>query len=117
MAQINFEKENFESDKLPKTGILQFFVEDKFNCADIEVNKVIYHENIDRNITEDDIKRLNIPTTLDSEIDIIIKGEYKLLFKKVKETISVHDYRLDDVLEKVYNKLYDTNDFDEIQNE
>lgn len=117
LAQINLEKENFENDRLPNTGILQFFVENKFSCAYKEVNKVIYHENIDTNITENDIKRLNIPTTLDSEIDINIKGEYKLLFKKVKDTISVHDYRFYDVLEKAYNKLYETNDFDEVRDE
>ena len=117
MAQINLEKENFESDKLPNTGMLQFFVENEFNCSFKENNKVIYHEKIDKSITEDDIKKLNIPTSLDSELDIIIKDEYKLSFKKVKDTISIHDYRFYDVLEKVYNKLYETNDFHAVKNE
>lgn len=117
LAQINFEKENLESDKLPNTGMLQFFVENKFNCSYKEVNKVIYHENIDKNITEDDVKRLNVPTTLDSEIDITIKDEYKLSFKKVKESISFNDYRFDEVLEKAYNKLYETNDYNEVREE
>ena len=117
LAQINFGEENFKSDKLPNTGMLQFFVENRFNCSYKEVNKVIYHENMDRNITENDIKRLNVPTTLDPEIDITIKGEYKLLFKKVKEAISYNDYRFDEVLEKVYNKLYETNDFDQVREE
>ena len=117
LAQINLGEENFKSDKLPNTGMLQFFVENRFNCSYKEVNKVIYHENMDRNITENDIKRLNVPTTLDPEIDITIKGEYKLLFKKVKEAISYNDYRFDEVLEKVYNKLYKTNDFDQVREE
>ena len=113
LAQINLEQENFENDKLPNTGMLQFFVENEFNCNDKEANRVIYHENINKNVTEDDIKGLSIPTTLNSDIDITIKDEYKIIFKKVKESISVHDYRFDDILEKVYNKLYGTNDFDE----
>lgn len=113
LAQINLEQENFENDKLPNTGMLQFFVENEFDCNEKEANKVIYHENIDKNVTEDDIKGLSIPTTLNSDIDITIKDEYRIIFKKVKESISVHDYRFDDVLEKVYNKLYDTNDFDD----
>ncbi len=117
LAQINLENENFESDKLPNTGMLQFFVENEFNCSFKENNKVIYHEKIDKSITEDDIRKLNIPTSLDSEIDITIKDEYKLSFKKVKDTISIHDYRFYDVLEKVYNKLYETNDFHAFKNE
>lgn len=114
LAQINLEQENFDSDKLANRGMLQFFVENEFDCVEQEVNKVIYHENIDRNITEDDIKKLNIPTTFDFEIDITIKNEYKLAFKKVKEVINFNDYRFYEVLEKAYNKLYDTNDFDEV---
>lgn len=114
LAQINLEQKNFESDKLANKGMLQFFVENEFDCMDKEVNKVIYHENIDRNVTEDDIRKLNILTTFDSGIDIIIRDEYKLNFKKVKEEISFNDYRFYEVLEKAYNKLYDTNDFDEM---
>ena len=117
LAQINLSEENFESDKLPNTGMLQFFVENKFKCAYRETNKVIYHKNIDTRITEDDIKKLNIPTTLDSEIDITIKDEYKLSFKKIKDVMSFNDYRFDEVLEKVYNKLYETNDYDEVREE
>ena len=114
LAQINLEQENFEYSGLPNTGILQFFVENEFNCDVKEVNKVIYHQNINRNITEDDVKRLDIPTTLNSEIDITINSEYKLSFKKIKESISIHDYRFYEVLEKAYNTLYETNDFDQV---
>lgn len=114
LAQINLEQENFGSDKLVNRGMLQFFVENEFDCVEQDVNKVIYHENIDIKVTEEDIKKLNIPTTFDSQIDITIKDEYKLIFKKVKEAISFNDYRFYEVLEKAYNKLYDTNDFDEM---
>lgn len=114
LAQINLEQENFGSDKLVNRGMLQFFVENEFDCVEQDVNKVIYHENIDINVTEEDIKKLNIPTTFDSQIDITIKDEYKLIFKKVKEAISFNDYRFYEVLEKTYNKLFDTNDFDEM---
>jgi len=40
-AQINLEKESFESSKLPNIGILQFFVENNFKCMSAEANKEI----------------------------------------------------------------------------
>ncbi len=47
LAQINFEKERFNDDRLPKKGILQFFVKNNWLWMDNEDYKVIYHENID----------------------------------------------------------------------
>ena len=107
LAQINLEKENFEDKRLPNKGILQFFVENNFNCSDNEVNKVIYHKEINENITQEDIIKLAIPTTLNPNINIGIKNEYKLEFSKKQESISIKDYRFYDVVEKAVNKLFE----------
>lgn len=106
LAQINLEKENFEDSRLPNKGILQFFVENKFNTSDKEMNKVIYHKEINKNITQEDIMKLGIPTTLNPNIDIGIKNQYKLTFRKKQESISIKDYRFYDFVKEACNKLY-----------
>ena len=53
LAQINFEKEKFEDEKMPKTGIVQIFVATddtnglNFEAQDVQKDwKIIYHEKI-----------------------------------------------------------------------
>lgn len=62
LAQVNLS--DFKFDKLPDTGLLQFFIStgDKLGLDDEEGSKVVYHKTIDENIKEEDVKNLGIPS-------------------------------------------------------
>lgn len=70
LAQINFEKENFNDNRLPQKGILQFFIsssEDGYGMNDDKLDnqtdwRVIYHENLNYDITEENIKNKGVKT-------------------------------------------------------
>ena len=93
LAQINFEKEQFDNELLPKMGILQFFIDtDILNgLNDQNGYKVIYHENINKNIKNEEIESLGIKTS--SMLDIKkeeyfpFEGEFAISFEKVKDSI------------------------------
>lgn len=112
LAQINFEREQFDDDRLPKKGILQFFVKNNWLWMNNEDYKVIYHENINYNLNFDDIKKLNIKTTLDQKINIDISGENKLIFKKNQEAISVDDFQFLQFAWNSYSKNYGANELE-----
>ena len=52
--------------------------------------RVIYHEVIDYNITEEYIVKLNIKSSLKAESHPV-KGEYKITLIKNKDYINIHD--------------------------
>ena len=112
LAQINFEKEQFNDERLPKKGILQFFVKNNWLWMENEEYKVVYHENINNNFNLDTFNKLNIKTTLNPEIDIDVKGEHKIIFKKNQEAISVDDYHFDTCVWNICSKKYG---FDELE--
>ena len=117
LAQINFEKEQFEDKRLPKTGLLQIFVATddvnglNFEEEDVQKDwKVIYHQEIDENIKENDVFELQIPisTKLDihKEEYFPFYGEYLLNFKKCRESIGERNYNFDEILENVVKELF-----------
>ncbi len=112
LAQINFEREQFNDDRLPKKGILQFFVKNNWLWMENEEYKVVYHENIDDNFNLETFNKLNVKTTLNSEINIDVKGEHKIVFKKNQEAISVDDYHFDTCVWNICSKKYG---FDELE--
>lgn len=104
LAQINFEKEQFNDDRLPKKGLLQFFVRNNWLWTKNEVYKVIYHDNINTNISEKEIINNGILTSFDKNVDIDIYGEFKMIFEKSEECISVNDFRFYEFAERAYRK-------------
>lgn len=92
LAQINFEKERFDDERLPQNGILQFFIANDDLCgSDFDKKdrqsdwRVIYHENIDSTVTENIIRdELKIPTHKDADRNdymLPFSDEYLLTFK------------------------------------
>lgn len=88
IAQINFEDFNFEPP-LPSEGILQFFISDNDlmgvdydNQVEQKNFRVIYHEKIDRTMTEEILQPLEIPTAAQSENCLPIYGEFKISFSR-----------------------------------
>ena len=66
LAQINFDKERFNDDRLPQKGILQFYISSNDDIYGMNFDeqekqtdwRVIYHENVNYNITEEEIKNV-----------------------------------------------------------
>ena len=119
LAQINFEKEKFDDERLPNNGILQFYASQDDVCGidlknqDLQKDwKVVFHEEIDRNVTNDDIMKLDIPTSLISAENkntfFPIEKEYKLSFERVKSYMSNCSYNFNDVIKDILK-----NDFNE----
>jgi len=115
LAQINFDKEQFDNERLPKKGILQFFVKNNWLWKEDEEYKVIYHENINYDYKFEDIENLNIKTTKDDDIDIDVHGEYKMIFHQNSEAISIDDFQFRDYAFDVCSKYYDIEDEDFIE--
>ena len=90
LAQINFEKEKFDNDLLPKDGMLQIFIDPndegwglKFDgdYSKQEGWKVVYHKKVDYSVSEDNIKKMGIPSNLDIDTYLMpVNGEYKMVF-------------------------------------
>lgn len=75
LAQINFTKAGLEDERLPKQGILQFFIASEddvygmdWDQADSQKDfRVIYHETIDESITKEQVLQLDIPISTSEE--------------------------------------------------
>ena len=111
LAQINFEKENFDDNRLPKKGILQFFISsDIMNGLEGSGYKVIYHENINENIKKEDIEKLNIPTSRtidgDKEEYFPFEEEYKITFNKKEEFLGAAVNNFDDMVKKIVKEEF-----------
>ena len=92
LAQINFSKERLMDERLPKQGMLQFFISAydevygaDFDEPDSQSNfRVIYHEMVDENMTKDQILALDIPVNTDETLEL----EYPLMTEEF--AISLH---------------------------
>lgn len=72
LAQINFERTPIYDERFPKKGILQFFIgTDDLMGADYDKLdsqdgfRVVYHENVNENITKEDIRSQGIRANTD----------------------------------------------------
>lgn len=118
LAQINFEKENFEDERLPRTGLLQFFIADddcfgcSFGCSGDnrqENWRAVYHETVVENVSEEDIRKLEIPTHKTAEDFPMEKDAEAMALKFEKRTgcISTADYRFDDLFVPLFKEKFD----------
>lgn len=113
LAQINLNE--LESDELPQTGMLQFFIanDEMYGCDFDEPDKqngfrVIYHETIDKNITREDVLEFGIPSNEDMEEDSHgspVDGEFAVDIKKTKISISTEDYQFSKLFSKIAKEL------------
>lgn len=124
LAQINFEQMAPEDDLLPKTGILQFFIQDEDLCGanfddptDSAGFRVIYHPEIKEPLSVEELRALGIKANTDQElkesmlptlhedaIRFLKKKDYipdisDIFEDKVKEAMSMlYDWHIDDAL-------------------
>ena len=123
LAQINFEMTPINDDRFPKTGILQFFIGtndimgvDFDNLDNQNGFRVVYHENINKNLTKEEIRAQGIRanTELDgaSEEYFPFYKQYEITLEESVEPISSATHNFEEVLknttEEVLGKEIDT---------
>ena len=111
LAQINFEKTPISDERFPKKGILQFFIgtndlmgADFDNMTTQDGFRVVYHENIDNELTKEKIRAQGIRanTELDgaSEEYFPFYKQYEITFEESMEPISTASSNFEEVLKK-----------------
>ena len=115
LAQINFTKAGLEDERLPKQGLLQFFIASEddvygmdWDEADSQKDyRVIYHENLDESITREQVLQLDIPISTSEDVeDTPVFKEASVSITESIVHISTEDYRFDSVFEEVVSQLY-----------
>ena len=108
LAQINLSQLP-DNDKLPKKGMLQFFVMPDSSYGlyfdgSNDGHKVVYHDHIDESLTEKKVWELGISTSLEADRFPVI-GEFAVNFEKVRVPMSPGDIRFGDKIEAASNRL------------
>lgn len=113
LAQINCSDVNL--DNFPEKGLLQFWImNDDLSGADFDNNtkqenfRIVYHENADMTVTEEEIKAKIVPNENErdgAENFMPVTGEYGIKFTVSESFLPVFDYKFDEVFCKRYNAL------------
>ena len=115
LAQINFTKAALNDERLPQQGILQFFIateDDVYGMdwdeADSQRNfRVVYHEQIDETITEEQVLALDIPVVRSEDDEWIpVFKEAAVSITKTTTYLGTEDYHFESVFAKVVKELY-----------
>lgn len=116
LAQINFDKEKFNDDRLPQKGILQFYIPSNDDVYGMNFDKqdkqtdwrAIYHENVNYEVTDDEVKRNGVKTFKEVSPDYYtpFSDTYKITFKITEEAISIDDESFDSVLAKILKEKF-----------
>ena len=108
-------------DRLPATGLLQFYVDAQDDCSGMDFDegtnqdgfRVVWHESIDPRVTEDAVHALDVPTSYGSWDDYPgnpLGGEYALDIQKATGCINPAVEGFDEVFldccEKLLGKEY-----------
>lgn len=119
IAQINLDKLDVSGTNLPTKGMLQFFVsnDELFGLEMKKGFKVVYHENIDYSITEDDVKALGVPNSIcnpDDKYDYFpIVKEYAVDIERKTSYPGAMNYNFIEMVEEISGVSYDDLDDDE----
>ncbi|MCQ2533969.1 MAG: DUF1963 domain-containing protein [Clostridia bacterium] len=96
LAQINLGELPPEvKHKLPKTGLLQFYISENYQDTGLSTDKicqVVYHDLVDEKITIEEVIKTEIKTTLEA-LDFPIYGEAAIKFSTKSESMIPSDYR------------------------
>lgn len=99
LAQIDCSELKALAD-FPHKGLLQFFIgkDDAYGLFDEKGFAVLYHEEIDGGVTEEECRAL---TEVLSEDDISpLSGEFGMVFSENKMPMTLHDFRYDELARK-----------------
>lgn len=111
-------------ERLPATGLLQFFVDASDDCSGMDFDegtnqdgfRVVWHESVDSRVTEDSVRALDVPTSFLSWDECPgnpLRGEYALDVQKVtghiNPAVEGFDEAFLDCCEKLLGKEYVAN--------
>lgn len=112
LAQINLQDLQ-GMEELPSEGLLQFFVIadecyglDFDNSVSQDTFRVIYYEQIDKNVKEEDVSKIYNPYYEDEDEWFVFEGEFKMEFKITEQGMSFEDFRYDDIFVEKYNRKF-----------
>lgn len=109
LAQINFDDAEIDTDSpLPQNGMLQFFIADNddmmcganFGEPDVQKDfRVIYHPQIDKSVTAQQIKEQGIPEIPDDDDSFFpILQEAAVKIQKKQAVMGAADYQFDSIM-------------------
>ena len=108
LAQINFDKDKFDTPDLPKSGMLQFYISnDDLYGMDNNGYKVIYHEKVNYDIKKEDLNNIKTNLSLGEEEYFPFNGEYKITFLEKEDYINSTNYNFKDVINEVTKEEFD----------
>lgn len=108
LAQLNFDKADVDS-RLPQTGMLQFFIahdDDLYGCdfdkPDVQDTfRVVYHNIIDYDVSEEQIKALDPPSATDDDYLTPLCKECTVEIVKCEAYMDMCDYRFEDLQNEI----------------
>lgn len=127
LSQINFDKENFNDERLPDKGILQFYISSNndiygidFDEQDQQIDwRVIYHENVNYEVTEEVVKNNSVKSFKEIDTDNYppFNDAYRISFEIVDEVISCYDQDFSSIvvsfLKEKYNIILEEHEVEE----
>ena len=97
LAQINL-AELPANDSFPEKGILQFFISEMDRPLENGYFRVVFHPEINQNISDEDLNSLDIPTSLEDWDCFPVAGEASMAFEKVRVSMGAMDFHYDEML-------------------
>ena len=113
LAQINFDRDKFDSPLLPTSGLLQFYIlpndlyganfDDLLNDGSY---KVVLHKNVNYDVRREDLSNIKTSVTLNEDDYFPLTKEFKISFKETYDYINPQDARFRDILDNVVNEEF-----------
>lgn len=118
LAQINFDKAKLHDHRLPKHGLLQFFIStDELSGLDFDDPtsqknfRVIYHAELDDTVTEETVRALGVKASTDFDFrdsSLPFTDEYKLSFEEMTdymtEAVDAFDGLVEDIMQEQFGE-------------
>lgn len=116
LAQINFDKADVDN-RLPQAGMLQFFIahdDDLYGCdfdnPDVQdMFRVVYHDKINYEVSEEEVKALDLPPFTDDYLTPLCI-ECAVDIVKCEAYIDLCDYRFEDLQNEILKEKFGISD-------
>ena len=114
LAQINLDRVDTDN-RLPQNGMLQFFIacdDDLYGCdldnQDIQnMFRVVYHDKINYDVSEKEIKALKLPvSTDDTDALIPVESECAVDVVKAECSMGLSDYRFEELAYQIFKDKF-----------
>lgn len=116
LAQINFDKEKFNDERLPQNGILQFYIsssDDKYGMNFDEQDKqknwrIVYHEIVNYDITEEEVKKNKVKTFKDvtPEYNTPFTDTYRIKFRNTEDVMNYEAENFNSIVVRILKNKF-----------